>query len=83
MTQPIWNKFCQRFKVNETCVPLFATDGGAVKVRTVGRSDRSVLMRSEECDTKILAETDKQDLLIRGRCSTAAPEENYLEVETQ
>jgi hypothetical protein len=58
MTQPIWNKFCQRFKVNETCVPLFATDDDEVKVRTVGRDDRPVLMRSEECDAKILAETD-------------------------
>jgi hypothetical protein len=58
MTQPIWNKFCQRFKVNETCVPLFATVDGAVKVRTVGRDDRPVLMRSEECDANILAETD-------------------------
>jgi hypothetical protein len=36
MTQPIWNKFCQRFEVKETCLPLFATDGATVKVQTVG-----------------------------------------------
>jgi hypothetical protein len=35
MTQPIWNKFCQRFEVKEACVPLFATDGAAVKLRRV------------------------------------------------
>jgi hypothetical protein len=52
MTQPIWNKFCQRFEVNETCVPLFATDDDEVKVRTVGRDDRYVFMRSEECVTQ-------------------------------
>jgi hypothetical protein len=39
-------------------VPLFATVDGAVKVRTVGSNDRPVLMHSEECETKILAETD-------------------------
>ena len=58
MTQQIWDKFCERFKVNETCVSLFATSNGAVQLRSVGRDGRQVLMRSEECDAKILAETD-------------------------
>ena len=56
----VWNKFCQRFKVVEQGVPLFATDAvGVVAHRMLGRDSRPILMRSPEMEALILAETAK------------------------
>jgi hypothetical protein len=56
----VWNKFCQRFNVVEQSVPLFTTDSdGVVAHRMLGRTSRSVLMRSPEMEALILAQTQK------------------------
>ena len=56
----VWNKFCQRFKVVEQSVPLFATGAnGVVAHRMLGRASRPILMRSPEMEALILAETAK------------------------
>jgi hypothetical protein len=56
----VWNKFCQRFKVAEQSVPLFAADAdGVVAHRMIGRTSRPILMRSPEMEALILTETAK------------------------
>jgi hypothetical protein len=60
MRQSIWDKFCNRFRITEACVPLFATDeAGNVKNKPVGKNQRPILMRSNECEAMILSVTDK------------------------
>ena len=56
----VWNKFCQRFKVFEQSVLLFAADAdGVVAHRMLGRTSRPILLRSPEMEALILAETAK------------------------
>ena len=59
MKQAVWDKFCARFNVAESCVPLFATDpDGNVQHKPIGTDQRLILKRSEECDAMILSVTD-------------------------
>ena len=59
MKQAIWDKFCSRFSISETCVPLFATDAeGDVQQKHVGKDQRPILKRSDECEAMILSVTD-------------------------
>lgn len=59
MKQAIWDKFCSRFSISETCMPLFATDAeGNVQHKPVGKDRRPILMRSPECESMILSVTD-------------------------
>jgi hypothetical protein len=59
MKQAIWDKFCSRFSIAETCVPLFATDAdGNVQIKSIGKDRRPVLMRSPDCESMILSVTD-------------------------
>jgi hypothetical protein len=59
MKQAIWDKFCSRFSIAETCVPLFATDAeGNVQHKPVGKDRRQILLRSLECESMILSVTD-------------------------
>lgn len=59
MKQAIWDKFCSRFSIAETCVPLFATDAeGNVQHKPVGKDQRLILKRSDECEAMILSITD-------------------------
>jgi len=60
MKQALWEAFCARFCVLETCVPLFATDDdGNVRVRNIGRVQKQILVRSAECEALILGVTDQ------------------------
>jgi hypothetical protein len=54
-----WKKFCGRFKVVESAVPLFELDSdGNVAQKVIGKKTvRSVLKRSNECDDLILKAT--------------------------
>jgi len=59
MKQGIWDKFCNRFNIAETCVPLFSNDTeGNVQHKPVGKDQRPILMRSNECEAMILSVTD-------------------------
>jgi len=59
MKQAIWDKFCSRFSIPETSVQLFATDAkGNVQHKPVGKDQRPILKRSDECDAMILSVTD-------------------------
>ena len=59
MKQAIWDKFCYRFSIAGTCVPLFSTDAdGNVQHKPVGKDRRPILMRSHECESMILSVTD-------------------------
>ena len=65
MKQAIWDKFCSRFSIAETCVPLFATDAeGNVQHKPVGKDQRPILKRSDECEAMILSVTDLFHSLI-------------------
>src|SRR5262245_59831585 len=58
--QEIWDRFCARFSIAETCVPLFATDtDGNVEHRPWGKDQRLFLKRSAECEAMILSATDR------------------------
>ncbi len=58
MKQAIWDKFCTRFSIAESCVPLFATDAdGNVQTKTIGKDQRPILMRSDDCESMILSVT--------------------------
>lgn len=61
VVQAIWDKFCARFSVAASCVPLFATDGDAcAETKKIGRQrPRWVLARSPECERMILSVTDE------------------------
>ena len=58
MKQAIWDKFCTRFSIAESCVPLFATDAdGNVQTKTIGKDQRPILVRSDDCESMILSVT--------------------------
>lgn len=60
MKQALWETFCARHCVLETCVPLFATDSdGTVRVRNIGRVQKQIFVRSAECEALILTVTDQ------------------------
>lgn len=62
MKQAVWDKFCARFNIYESCVPLFTSDSdGNVQHKCIGRGNtqRPVLVRSDECEAMILSVTDQ------------------------
>ena len=60
LKQGIWDRFCLKERVLETCVPLFETDSDwRVQVRPIGKDRRLVLKRSHECESVILSVTDQ------------------------
>jgi hypothetical protein len=57
--QAVWDRFCARFNVPASCVPLFALDDdGNVQYKLVGKSQKPILTRSEACEAMILSVTD-------------------------
>jgi len=70
MKQAVWDKFCARFNIVESCVPLFAVDSsGDVQEKFIGKNLKSVLVRSADCDAMILSVTD---LLVEDWTSSGA-----------
>lgn len=55
----LWDNFCREHRVAECSVPLFATSGGSVSVKSYGRDGRTLLERSPEFDRLVIAETGK------------------------
>ncbi|MCX5044666.1 hypothetical protein OG921_15975 [Aldersonia sp. NBC_00410] len=59
MKQAVWEKFCARFDIPASCVPLFAMDeDGNVQRKTIGKGQKPILMRSGDCEALILSVTD-------------------------
>lgn len=60
LKQEIWDRFCLKELVLETCVPLFEADpDGRVQVRPIGKDRRLVLKRSHACEAMIMSVTDQ------------------------
>ena len=57
----LWNRFCDRFNIQDNAVPLFDVVKGEVQTTQIGKrsSLRPVLKRSSQMESLILAETDK------------------------
>ena len=55
----IWNRFCDRFEISTSCIPLFElTDSGHVLTKEIGHNNRKVLRRSQEMEELICREVD-------------------------
>ena len=60
MKHALWEKFCTRFNVVCDAVPLFAVDDhNNVEVKKVGKTQRLVLVRSQDCESMIMAAGDQ------------------------
>jgi len=57
--QPIWDRFCSRMKIADTCVPLFDNKDLFVSTKTIGtKLIREVLMRHPAMEQLIRSQTD-------------------------
>lgn len=60
MKQALWDTFCRRFNVVGGCVPLFAVDDhNNVEVKKIGKAQRMGLVRSQGCESMIMAVADQ------------------------
>ena len=60
MKPALWETFCARFGILDTCVPLLAADGdGNVQARNISIAKKEILVRSAECESLILETTDQ------------------------
>jgi len=59
--QGLWDEFCKRFEVLQSCVPLFALDEtGHVAQKLIGKDvKKAILVRSSECENQIISATDR------------------------